>query len=137
MQQRSPETDVAHGGRARIDELREQRRRVVERDLDASLSDGYGKQLALSTVAGQRKALEIAYGRSPHAKSHGETFLAILRQRLKPKGLYFLDEPAAQSWPKFVEYGKALAATGLGRVVFASPWLPTSPGTDKYTDQLW
>jgi len=61
----------------------------------------------------------------------------VERTHLLDLQLYFLDEPAAQSWPKFVEYGKALAATGLGRVVFASPWLPTSPGTDRYTDQLW
>jgi len=51
--------------------------------------------------------------------------------------LFFLDTPAVEVWPKFVAYGEALAATGLGRVVFASPWLPTVVGTDKYTDQLW
>ena len=29
----------------------------------------------------------------PHAKSHGETFLHLLKTRLVPNGLYFLDEP--------------------------------------------
>ena len=61
----------------------------------------------------------------------------VERTHLLDLQLYFLDEPAAKSWPKFVELGEALAATGLGKVVYASPWLPTVPGTDKYTDQLW
>ena len=61
----------------------------------------------------------------------------VERTHLLDLQLYFLDEPAARSWPKFVELGKAIEASDLGRVVFASPWLPTVPGTDKYTDQLW
>jgi hypothetical protein len=61
----------------------------------------------------------------------------VERTHLLDLQLYFVDEPAASVWPKFTALGEALAATGLGRVVFASPWLPTSPGTDRYTDQLW
>jgi hypothetical protein len=30
-----------------------------------------------------------------------------------------------------------LEKSGLGRVLFASPFLITVPGTDTYTDQLW
>jgi predicted ATPase len=33
------------------------------------------------------------YGENPDARSHGETFLALLEARLVPAGLYFLDEP--------------------------------------------
>jgi hypothetical protein len=51
--------------------------------------------------------------------------------------LWFLDRDAKSEWPRFREYAQALAATGLGRVVFASPWLPTVVGTDRSTDQLW
>jgi predicted ATPase len=29
----------------------------------------------------------------PHARSHGESFLHLLKTRLVPNGLYFLDEP--------------------------------------------
>jgi len=61
----------------------------------------------------------------------------VERTNLLDLQLYFLDEPAAKSWQKFVDLGAALEKTGLSRVVFASPWLPTVPGTDKYTDQLW
>ena len=33
--------------------------------------------------------------------------------------------------------GRDVEASGLGRVVFASPWMPTVVGTDRYTDELW
>lgn len=42
-----------------------------------------------------------AYGGSPHTRSHGESFLALLTHRFHPRGLYLLDEPEA-----------ALSATG-------------------------
>jgi hypothetical protein len=37
----------------------------------------------------------------------------------------------------FEEQAAAVEASGLGRVVWASPFIPTIPGTDTYTDQLW
>ena len=43
--------------------------------------------------------------------------------------LWFLDEPAKGGWQRFRDYAKALEATGLAKVVFASPWLPTVVGT--------
>jgi hypothetical protein len=61
----------------------------------------------------------------------------VPRTHLLDLQLYFLDEPPQESWGKFRQIGKDLAATGLGRVVFASPWWPTVPGTDRYTDRLW
>jgi predicted ATPase len=37
-----------------------------------------------------------AYGGvSPHERSHGESFLALVTHRFGPKGLYLLDEPEA------------------------------------------
>jgi hypothetical protein len=50
--------------------------------------------------------------------------------------LYFLDVPAVDAWPRFEALGDELEASGRGRVVWASPFLPTIPGTDTYTDQL-
>jgi hypothetical protein len=61
----------------------------------------------------------------------------VERTELLDLQLYFLDEEPTASWPAFVDMGRALSATGLGRVVFASPWIPTVPGTDRYTDELW
>jgi hypothetical protein len=52
--------------------------------------------------------------------------------------LYFLDEPVLDAWDDtFGRLGTDLEAAGLGRVVFASPFLATKPGTDAYTDELW
>jgi hypothetical protein len=51
--------------------------------------------------------------------------------------LFFLDAPAVDAWSRFVQLAADVDASQLGRIVFASPWLPTLVGTDKYTDQLW
>lgn len=40
-----------------------------------------------------RARLEQKYGLDPVARSYGETFLELLRERLRPNGLYLLDEP--------------------------------------------
>jgi len=66
----------------------------VEDELRGALREGsWGQRLATGTVAGQRAALTRRYGADPDARSHGETFLHLLQQRLQPRGLYFLDEP--------------------------------------------
>ncbi len=62
-------------------------------DLAAEIPEGYGRRLALGVVHGQRAAFARSYGENPDGQSHGETFLSVLRRRLVPNGLYFLDEP--------------------------------------------
>lgn len=42
---------------------------------------------------GELHKLERAYGGSLHTKSHGESFLALLHNRLSGNGLYIFDEP--------------------------------------------
>ena len=52
--------------------------------------------------------------------------------------LYFVEGDPVAIWDEqFASLGDDLAATGLGTVVFASPFISTVPGTDTYTDQLW
>jgi predicted ATPase len=51
---------------------------------------------------GERAALTQRYGENPDARSHGETFLALLQTRLVPNGLYFLDEPETPLSPSRV-----------------------------------
>ncbi len=52
--------------------------------------------------------------------------------------IYFSTEDPRSEWvDRFAGIGDALAASRLGRVLFASPFLATIPGTDTYTDQLW
>ena len=50
--------------------------------------------------------------------------------------LHFLDDGPDAVWPgAFAGYGERVQAEGLGRVVFASPFLPTIPGTDRHADE--
>lgn len=52
--------------------------------------------------------------------------------------LGFLDDDPLATWDsKFADLGDAFSEAGLGKIVFASPFLATIPGTDTYTDQLW
>ena len=68
--------------------------RAVEDELRGSLRDGsWGQRLAVGAAAKERAALARRYGPDPDARSHGETFLHLLQQRLQPRGLYFIDEP--------------------------------------------
>ena len=61
----------------------------------------------------------------------------VERTHLLDMHLFFLDAPPESSWSRFHALERDVAAKGLGRVVFASPWVPTDVGTDRYTDQLW
>lgn len=52
--------------------------------------------------------------------------------------LAFLDDDPLEVWDeRFAAVGPAFAAAGLGSILFQSPFLPTVPGTDTYTDRLW
>lgn len=44
--------------------------------------------------------MERRYGKDPDAKSHGEAFLGLFRNRFVPGGLYLLDEPEAPLSPQ-------------------------------------
>lgn len=65
---------------------------AFEQSFDESL-EGYGRQLAVGAMRGQQSALTSRYGENPDARSHGEWFLHMLRERLHPGGFYLLDEP--------------------------------------------
>ena len=52
--------------------------------------------------------------------------------------LSFLDSDPMEVWdPLFVKQAEEVEAGGLGRVIWAGAFIPTIPGTDTYTDQLW
>jgi hypothetical protein len=51
--------------------------------------------------------------------------------------LYFLDENPLEVFDdRFGDLGKEFDASGLGRILFVSPFLATVPGTDRYADEL-
>ena len=52
--------------------------------------------------------------------------------------MWFVDDDPLAVWDeRFAGHGEDLEASGLGRIVFASPFLATVPGTDRYADELW
>ncbi len=66
----------------------------LEEDFREQFEEGsWAQRLAMGTARGQRHALESRYGENPDARSHGESFLHVLGERLRPGGLYLLDEP--------------------------------------------
>lgn len=50
--------------------------------------------------------------------------------------LFLTDEPTA-AWDRITKYTEAVNESGLATVRFVAPFIPTIPGTDTYTDQLW
>jgi hypothetical protein len=52
--------------------------------------------------------------------------------------LWFLDKAPAESWASTVGSARErIEKAGHGTVIAALPFIPTIPGTDTYTDQLW
>jgi predicted ATPase len=58
-----------------------------------------GARRARGYMLGQKAALEASYGENLDANSHGESFIKLFQARLKPNGLYLLDEPEAALSP--------------------------------------
>jgi hypothetical protein len=51
--------------------------------------------------------------------------------------LHFLDADPDEAWPaSFGDHAARLEAAGVGRLVFAAPFRPTVPGTDRYADEV-
>lgn len=99
----------------------------------AETADGFAGTHAHGYIAAQRRALVTRYGADPDARSHGETFLALLGARLVPAGLYFLDEPETPLSPVRVIGLLAMlfdaAATGSQFIIAThSPILMALPG---------
>jgi hypothetical protein len=51
--------------------------------------------------------------------------------------LWFADSEPQEWWSEVRAYADARREAGDGLVRWASPFIPTVPGTDRYTDQLW
>jgi hypothetical protein len=51
--------------------------------------------------------------------------------------LIFSENGPTDDWDAVRAYAAAIESAGLGRVTFASPFMPTDFGTDRYTDELW
>jgi hypothetical protein len=51
--------------------------------------------------------------------------------------LWFLDTPPRDAWDTVTAHRRALEQSGRAAVVACLPFVPTVPGTDTYTDELW
>ena len=63
--------------------------RAEAAELEAAGASGLGAAF----LRGSAAALARSYGEDTDARSHGETFLFLLQYKLRPGGLYLLDEP--------------------------------------------
>lgn len=51
--------------------------------------------------------------------------------------IYFLDREPTECWaPLFGSLADSHAAAGMGEIAFASGFIPTVPGTDRYVDEI-
>jgi len=68
-----------------------------------------------------------AYVPRPSPEEHDRRYLL----------LSFLEDDPQAGWSQdFNGFDRALTKSGLGKVVYAAPFIPTVPGTDKYVDEL-
>jgi predicted ATPase len=98
-------------------------------------ASGFAGTRAYGYIKAQGGALARRYGADPDARSHGETFLALLQTRIVPKGLYFLDEPETPLSPARVLallaiLADAVAAGSQFAIATHSPILMALPGAD-------
>jgi len=69
-------------------------------DVELAGSSDYARRLAKGPHRASIHAFEARYGPDPDARSHGEAFLQLFRERLVPRGLFLLDEPEAALSPQ-------------------------------------
>ncbi len=72
---------------------------IARVDRDYVGRSDYAKGLAKMPYATELNAMREQYGRQLNNFSHGESFLELFQSRLRPKGLYLLDEPEAPLSP--------------------------------------
>ncbi len=111
---------------------------AVERGagIEPAALDGWWARTLPSFLAGSPLVSATSWAPVPQRGAPMDIPVVDEPERLRMH-LFFLDADPLQSWGRFERLGGELAASGLGRVVFASPWLPTIVGTDVYTDELW
>jgi hypothetical protein len=59
------------------------------------------------------------------------------RGHLRTLQVHFLEDDPLAAWDHQRRLADALSASGLGRVAFAAPFVPTDIGTDRHVDELW
>lgn len=66
---------------------------AIREELEQTLPEGWGRDRATGMARAQAEALAARYGDDPFARSHGEKFLHLFKERIHRQGVYLLDEP--------------------------------------------
>lgn len=112
--------------------------RELEQELSAQGASAYSMALALGTVRGQLESLRRRYGDGLDHRSHGESFLFLLQERVVPNGLYLLDEPETPLSPQnqltLLCYLHQMVGEGCQFIIAThSPMLLAFPGATIYS----
>jgi predicted ATPase len=112
--------------------------RLAEIDVEYADRSAWAKGLAALPVAGSLHDMTRRYGVDLDANSHGESFLALFRNRFVPGGLYLLDEPEAPLSPQSQLGLLAMLMDMVGEdaqfiVATHSPILLALPGATIYS----
>ena len=75
----------------RLKEELEEEKKALDSEFEGR--SAFSRDLALSPYLKELAALRRIYGDGLDTMSHGESFLKLFQSRLKPDGLYLLDEP--------------------------------------------
>ena len=109
-------------------------REGVERD---RVSEWLRTEHLPGVLEGSDAAMCLAFTPVPIPEDAPEDVPRIAEDQRRILLLAFLDGDPLSAWESdFAPQAGALEASGLGEVVWASPFIPTIPGTDTYTDRL-
>jgi hypothetical protein len=113
---------------------------MVDRDEDVDareFSDWVRDEAVPAAIAGSSTALVV--GTTPIPLPEGAPVFQPANPGHERRMLLlgFLDGEPAEGLAPYRALADALAASGRGTVSYVAPFLPTIPGTDTYTDQLW
>ena len=102
------------------------------------LDQWYRSELAPRALDGSPAAMCLAFTAIPIPTDAPGDVPRVSGDDKRMLYLYFLDDDPLAVWDSmFAKHGADVEQAGLGSVVWAGAFIPTIPGTDTYTDQLW
>jgi hypothetical protein len=81
--------------------------------------------------------LEVGFTPIPLPKGAPVTQAGLQNLDRRVLTLSFTTDSPAEWWDEQHEAAAQLERDGIGRMLWTAPFIPTIPGTDTYTDQLW
>jgi hypothetical protein len=81
--------------------------------------------------------LEIGFSPIPLPDDAPVMQVRLARPERRVLNLSFTTESPATWWDEQHRAAERLERDGIGRMLWTAPFIPTIPGTDTYTDQLW